>query len=253
LNPESNSAGQANWAHSDAAAVSASGRLRIKGDELNIQKKSAKIIGIVMLSVSTMAALSCGAQARVNLLGDIATLEWGGVLSGPWTLGSLSPDMTGSSVDIFGPVRIGAITPTFSGSYPSLGVDVNVGRNTVTVTENPADESTSFYADLSFNGFVLRDLTRAFSVASLQSSSVPSFAASDIAVVRGDLWVNFAGLAILSGEHVVINLEGRSAVPEPPTWAMTLLGFAGLGFAGYRQMKKRSCHRLSLSLKPESV
>ena len=25
------------------------------------------------------------------------------------------------------------------------------------------------------------------------------------------------------------------AVPEPATWAMMLLGFAGLGFAGYRR------------------
>jgi len=30
-----------------------------------------------------------------------------------------------------------------------------------------------------------------------------------------------------------------SSVPEPSTWAMMLLGFAGLGFAGYRQMKYR--------------
>jgi hypothetical protein len=29
-----------------------------------------------------------------------------------------------------------------------------------------------------------------------------------------------------------------SAVPEPSTWAMMLLGFAGLGFAGYRQKRK---------------
>lgn len=28
-----------------------------------------------------------------------------------------------------------------------------------------------------------------------------------------------------------------SAVPEPSTWAMLLLGFAGLGFAGYRRAK----------------
>ena len=27
------------------------------------------------------------------------------------------------------------------------------------------------------------------------------------------------------------------AVPEPSTWAMMLLGFAGLGFAGYRRAK----------------
>jgi hypothetical protein len=29
-----------------------------------------------------------------------------------------------------------------------------------------------------------------------------------------------------------------SAVPEPSTWAMMLLGFAGLGFAGYRKSHK---------------
>ncbi len=28
-----------------------------------------------------------------------------------------------------------------------------------------------------------------------------------------------------------------SAVPEPSTWAMMLLGFAGLGFAGYRRAR----------------
>jgi hypothetical protein len=29
-----------------------------------------------------------------------------------------------------------------------------------------------------------------------------------------------------------------STVPEPSTWAMMLLGFAGLGFAGYRTSRK---------------
>jgi hypothetical protein len=31
-----------------------------------------------------------------------------------------------------------------------------------------------------------------------------------------------------------------SAVPEPSTWAMMILGFAGIGFAAYRQAKKNS-------------
>jgi PEP-CTERM motif len=31
-----------------------------------------------------------------------------------------------------------------------------------------------------------------------------------------------------------------SAVPEPSTWAMMLLGFAGLGFAGYRASRRTS-------------
>ncbi len=32
----------------------------------------------------------------------------------------------------------------------------------------------------------------------------------------------------------------RSVVPEPSTWAMMLLGFAGLGFAGYRRTIRKS-------------
>ncbi len=32
--------------------------------------------------------------------------------------------------------------------------------------------------------------------------------------------------------------NGTAAAPEPSTWAMMLLGFAGLGFVGYRQRQK---------------
>jgi hypothetical protein len=37
--------------------------------------------------------------------------------------------------------------------------------------------------------------------------------------------------------NAAFSLSG-SVVPEPSTWAMMLLGFAGLGFAAYRQARK---------------
>ena len=37
--------------------------------------------------------------------------------------------------------------------------------------------------------------------------------------------------------NAAFSLSG-AAVPEPSTWAMMLLGFAGLGFAGYRRARK---------------
>jgi hypothetical protein len=38
---------------------------------------------------------------------------------------------------------------------------------------------------------------------------------------------------------VAIGLStGTLTVPEPSTWAMMLIGFAGLGFVGYRQRQK---------------
>ena len=37
--------------------------------------------------------------------------------------------------------------------------------------------------------------------------------------------------------NAAFSLTG-AVVPEPSTWAMMLLGFAGLGFAGYRHARK---------------
>jgi PEP-CTERM motif len=38
--------------------------------------------------------------------------------------------------------------------------------------------------------------------------------------------------------NLAFSLSGVSGVPEPSTWAMMLLGFAGLGFA-FRQSRRR--------------
>ncbi len=37
---------------------------------------------------------------------------------------------------------------------------------------------------------------------------------------------------------VVDNVGVAPAIPEPSTWAMMILGFAGVGFVGYRRAKK---------------
>jgi hypothetical protein len=41
-----------------------------------------------------------------------------------------------------------------------------------------------------------------------------------------------------SGGVLTLTVLSETAVPEPSTWAMMLLGFAGLGFAGYRQRRR---------------
>ncbi|MGA8714412.1 MAG: PEP-CTERM sorting domain-containing protein [Roseiarcus sp.] len=42
------------------------------------------------------------------------------------------------------------------------------------------------------------------------------------------------------GTNSAIIAVASSAIPEPSTWAMMVLGFAGLGFAGYRRGRKAS-------------
>jgi uncharacterized membrane protein len=58
--------------------------------------------------------------------------------------------------------------------------------------------------------------------------------------------INLGGLpgVTFSGAEGVNNLgqvvgesDGSTVVPEPSTWAMMLVGFAGLGFTGYRRAK----------------
>jgi hypothetical protein len=43
-----------------------------------------------------------------------------------------------------------------------------------------------------------------------------------------------------SGANSFVLQIPRATVPEPSTWAMMLLGFAGLGFAGYRKAARMS-------------
>jgi hypothetical protein len=42
-----------------------------------------------------------------------------------------------------------------------------------------------------------------------------------------------------AGFTVSFQSDFEATVPEPSTWAMLLLGFAGLGFAGWRRASKR--------------
>jgi hypothetical protein len=47
-------------------------------------------------------------------------------------------------------------------------------------------------------------------------------------------------LAVIDSETSDLTGYAPSAVPEPATWALMLLGFAGLGVAGYRRPRKAS-------------
>ena len=42
-------------------------------------------------------------------------------------------------------------------------------------------------------------------------------------------------LAIEGGDTATLSLGASSALPEPSTWAMLVLGLAGLGYAAYRK------------------
>jgi hypothetical protein len=45
-----------------------------------------------------------------------------------------------------------------------------------------------------------------------------------------------------NGTYSISTVSGVSAVPEPSTWAMMILGFAGVGFMAYRRKDKMALH-----------
>ncbi len=68
-----------------------------------------------------------------------------------------------------------------------------------------------------------------------------------ISNVEGGPWGGYFGFAVFSavGNQVVIyapepNITVFTGTPEPSTWAMMVIGFAGLGFAGYRRAKAKA-------------
>ena len=68
---------------------------------------------------------------------------------------------------------------------------------------------------------------------------------TNTALIYGDYYFTEALLRlqnVLDGEPdwVLYSPAATSAVPEPATWTMMLLGFAGLGFAGYRRRPRSS-------------
>ena len=48
------------------------------------------------------------------------------------------------------------------------------------------------------------------------------------------------GVAVVTSETTLdyVSAGVAASTPEPSTWAMMILGFAGLGFAGYRASRK---------------
>ena len=68
---------------------------------------------------------------------------------------------------------------------------------------------------------------------------------TNTALIYGDYYFTEALLRlqnVLEGQPdwVLYSPAATSVVPEPATWTMMLLGFAGLGFAGYRRRPRSS-------------
>jgi CHRD domain/PEP-CTERM motif len=113
------------------------------------------------------------------------------------------------------------------------GVNVGVATTTPTFTGFPLGVTSGTY-DHTFDLTLASSYNPAFVTA--QGGLAGAEAALENALVAGETYLNIHTTNFPNGE-----IRGfLSAVPEPSTWAMMLLGFAGLSFAFRKSRRKVS-------------
>lgn len=85
----------------------------------------------------------------------------------------------------------------------------------------------------------LENLSQVFREARLSTSDIGGFDASDINLASGILTLDFRGTTWDRGDSANIRLTATSAVPEPSTWMMLILGLGAVG-ASMRFQRRRS-------------
>ncbi len=125
---------------------------------------------------------------------------------------------------------------------------VSVGDTQITITNNAAGLFCPFAGCTpgSFSGYVFTftgapDITKVL-VDSASSSDFQPVLPGGLSSTTNSITVNVAGDNLAVDDQLILDVTtgGITPVPEPSTWAMMLLGFAGLGFAGWRRKGEAS-------------
>ena len=92
-----------------------------------------------------------------------------------------------------------------------------------------------------FDGWIFTDHTSSDIVGvSLVSTNLVGFTAANLGFGSNFVTANTLGLGpnFAAGTFISLDAVFASAVPEPSTWAMMILGFAGVGYMTYRRRKQ---------------
>jgi hypothetical protein len=170
-----------------------------------------------LIAVATVAASLTPFAAQAGLIGSNVTgtlyyPDLSTVYDGPY-----GPYTVSNSVEF--PVG----TLAFDGS-----VDVTDTQIIWTASED------AIYGDGAFNGFKL-DFSGA-TITDVTLDSATTLTPVGFSFTGDEVLLNLAELTGFEGQMTILDVSATaSAVPEPSTWALLLLGFAGLGYAGLRR------------------
>jgi hypothetical protein len=126
----------------------------------------------------------------------------------------------------------------FATNSPNTTATVSAGQIVLSFDDGDGTFNVS-----AFNGVVITDLTNSLITgASLDASStLAGFNTSDISFTSNSVSLDLSGFAVhvALDRAVVVNVSfAPAAVPLHPSWPLTLLGFAGIGFMAYRRRSR---------------
>jgi PEP-CTERM motif len=197
-------------------------------------KRTNTLASIAAIALGVLAATSAEARYVVIFEED----------------GSNVVETGGGTIDLTGLSTIGARQAVFPQIEPSLALFVSGTEfSEVTIYDGVAGPSNfgsggmTSASQSSGDGIVL----------GLGSLDVPEgyMSGSPLSETSTYLGANFASLGMTPGAYVwtwgtgehadslTINIVAGGSVPEPSTWAMVLIGFAGLGYATIRRRHPR--------------
>jgi hypothetical protein len=128
------------------------------------------------------------------------------------------------------------ITASMSISGP-IADQIPAGKGELTLSTWTSTSSVSPFIPL---GSVIEQAPVSAPSSGGQTAVVGSFTPLGDFEEAGSYFVEVAGTSGLGSLKLAIdgNVTTLGAVPEPSTWAMMLVGFAGLGYAGYRRARQ---------------
>ena len=129
---------------------------------------------------------------------------------------------------------------TFSNLEPATFSVTSIAQNELQISYSYPGQGHSL-SDPSFDGFTISGpLGDSPIVAAFvdPNSTQPGLSNSTISFAANSVTVNLAGEVFTATSVGLIDVQFAPPVPEPSTWAMMILGFAGLGFGGYRASRK---------------
>ncbi len=129
---------------------------------------------------------------------------------------------------------------TFSNLEPATFSVTSIAQNELQISYSYPGQGHSL-SDPSFDGFTISaPLGDSPIVAAFvdPNSTQPGLSNSTISFAANSVTVNLAGDVFTASSVGLIDVQFAPPVPEPSTWAMMILGFAGLAFMAYRRKTK---------------